>query len=130
MSYASVAAANAPPQAAQPSPHPQQPQPDPAPDDSDNDCRSRKKRANRHLKEVEAEGLYLWEATKHHLFRPGVAGLGPPLRARTVNTAVLGAVGYFAYVHWDRPTWDRRAVSAVAVGLLALWGAEGYVFAK
>ncbi|KAH0589375.1 hypothetical protein H2248_005133 [Termitomyces sp. 'cryptogamus'] len=224
MSYASVAAANAPlPQ--------DQPQPDPAllnttpptaptidqvdntankvnlvtpkHDDNDDDGRrSRKERTNRHLREVEAEGLYLWEVAKCHLFQPGVAGgligLGagrafytqPHLREDRavvsstvaaafallsvegyaaekyrktlrgqaeerrakeegtliyrhireqilrpgvlggifglVNTVALGAVGYFSYVHWDRPTWDRRIVSAVSVGLLALWGAEGY----
>ncbi len=43
-----------------------------------------------------------------------------------VNTAVLGAVGYFSYVNWDRPSWDRRTVSAVTVGLLTLWTGEGY----
>ncbi|KAG6868927.1 hypothetical protein C0993_007701 [Termitomyces sp. T159_Od127] len=259
MSYASVAAANAPPPEHQVrpsqlpcmSPHPRQPQPDPAllnttpptappidqvdntankvnlvtpvhhveddddDDDNNNDSnyRPRRERGNRHLKEVEAEGLYLWESTKHRLLQPGVAGglvglvnigllIGagrafytqPHLRqdrtvisstvaaafallsvegyaaekyrqtpqgqaearrakregaliyknlkegilrpgvlgglAGLVNTAVLGAVGYFSYVHWDRPTWDRRIVSAVAAGLLALWGAEGWVAAK
>lgn len=42
--------------------------------DDNSDRRPRKERVNRHLKEVEAEGLYLWEATKHRLFQPGVAG--------------------------------------------------------
>ncbi|KAG6897402.1 hypothetical protein C0992_001908 [Termitomyces sp. T32_za158] len=243
MSYASVAAANAPPPELQPQPDPAllNTTPQTAPpidqvdqtankvnlvtpihhvedDDDDDDNRNsnsrpRRERVNRHLKEVEAEGLYLWEATKHRLFQPGVAGglvglvnigllIGagrafytqPHLRqdraviSSTVaaafallsvegfaaekyrqtpqgqaearrarqegaliykhlregilrpgvlggivgllNTAILGAVGYFSYVHWDRPTWDRRIVSAVAAGLLALWGAEGWVAAK
>jgi hypothetical protein len=42
-----------------------------------------------------------------------------------VNAAVLGTVGYFSYVNWDKPTWDRRTVSAVTIGLLTMWGGEG-----
>lgn len=34
----------------------------------------KRKRANKRLEEVEAEGLYLWEVTKYYLLRPGVAG--------------------------------------------------------
>ena len=30
-----------------------------------------------------------------------------------MNTAVLGAVGFYSYKHWDAPRWDRRVVSAV-----------------
>lgn len=45
-----------------------------------------------------------------------------------VNAGILGTVGYFSYANWDRPTWDRRIVSAVSVGLLTLWTGEGYVF--
>ena len=41
-----------------------------------------------------------------------------------VNLAVLGTVGYFSYKNWNHP-WDRRVVSAVAVGLLGLSGLEG-----
>ncbi len=44
-----------------------------------------------------------------------------------VNAGVLGAVGYFSYANWDRPIWDRRIVSTVSVGVLALWSGEGYV---
>ena len=43
-----------------------------------------------------------------------------------VNAGILGTVGYFSYTNWDRPTWDRRIVSAVSVGLLTLWTGEGY----
>ncbi|KAG6844343.1 hypothetical protein H0H87_007619 [Tephrocybe sp. NHM501043] len=249
MSYASVAASNAPPQVDQanpallnttplsvladfnesnsrvnviPNPATQTP---PVLDEGNSDNPRPSKKANRRLQEVEAEGLYLWEVTKHFIFRPGVAGgliglvnLGllagagrtfytqPHLRKDCtvvsssaaaafallslegyaaeryrktecgkaeerrsreegtliykhlreqilrpgvlggivglckscvklwlqktnepiVNTAVLSAVGYFSFIHWDRPTWDRRVISAVAVGLLALWGGEGY----
>jgi hypothetical protein len=46
----------------------------------------------------------------------------------TVNTAILGTVGYYSYANWDKPSWDRRTVSAVSAGLIALWGTEGRVF--
>lgn len=42
-----------------------------------------------------------------------------------VNTAIIGTVGYFAYKNWDAPRWDRRMVSAVSVGIIALWSGEG-----
>jgi len=41
---------------------------------------SRPSKGNKRLKELEAEGLYLWETAKHYLIRPnvgcGVLGLG------------------------------------------------------
>ncbi|KAJ2922014.1 hypothetical protein H1R20_g15077, partial [Candolleomyces eurysporus] len=43
-----------------------------------------------------------------------------------LNTLVLGGVGYLGYANRDRP-WDKRAVSSIAAGLLALAGAEGYI---
>ncbi len=45
-----------------------------------------------------------------------------------VNAGILSIVGYLAYRNWDSPNWDRRAVSAVSVCLLALWGSEMCVF--
>ncbi|KII92291.1 hypothetical protein PLICRDRAFT_467215 [Plicaturopsis crispa FD-325 SS-3] len=170
----------------------------------------KKKRPNKRVKEVEAEGAYLWNIAKQYLFRPGVAGgligivnIGllagagrafyaqPHLRRDTkvisstiagalallsvegyaaekyaqtprghaeaqrakkegsliykhlheqvlrpgvlgglvglVNAGILGTVGYFGYINWDKPTWDRRTVSAVSVGLLTLWGGEGFL---
>jgi len=33
-----------------------------------------KLRSSKHLREVEAEGLYLWKIAKHYLTRPAVAG--------------------------------------------------------
>ena len=45
----------------------------------------------------------------------------------SVNTGILGAVGYLTYVNCNQPRWDRRVLSAVAVGLLGLWTGEGYV---
>ncbi|KAG6813322.1 hypothetical protein H0H92_012135 [Tricholoma furcatifolium] len=122
MSYASVAAANAPPPHLQANPallntdptaNPPQ-QPEPLSDDHDEP----KKKENPRLKEVKAEGLYLWHVAKHHLLQPGIAGglIG------VVSAVVLGAVGYISYVH---TALDRRALSAAtAVGLLALWGVD------
>ncbi|KAJ4468240.1 hypothetical protein J3R30DRAFT_3305713 [Lentinula aciculospora] len=67
------------------------------------------------------EGALIYKHLRENILRPGVLGglLG------LVNAAVLGSVGYFSYIHWDKPTWDRRVVSAVSVGLLTLWGGEG-----
>ena len=53
-----------------------------------------------------------------------VAGLGDLSFFVSVNVAVIGAVGFISYRHWNQP-WDRRVVSAVTVGLLGLSGLEG-----
>ena len=47
-----------------------------------------------------------------------------------LNVGLLGALGWLGYVHWEVPRWDRRVVSAVSVGLLALYGGEGYLAVK
>ncbi|KAG1866744.1 hypothetical protein F4604DRAFT_2023346 [Suillus subluteus] len=136
-----------------------------------------KGKKNRRFQEAQAEGIYLWEVTKHYLFRPGVAGgiiglvnIGllssvgygfytkPSLRRQEerrareegtliymqlrehvfrpgvlgglvglVNTVILGAVGYYSYSNWHKPKWNRDVVTAVAFGLLTLWGGEGYL---
>ncbi|KAG8893085.1 hypothetical protein FRC00_011072 [Tulasnella sp. 408] len=69
------------------------------------------------------EGAALYRRTKDIVLRPGVLGgiVG------VVNVGILGGVGYVSYVHWDKPTWDRRTVSAVTVGLIALFTGEGYL---
>jgi len=165
------------------------------------------KKPNKRWQEAEAEGAYLWQVLKHHLFQPGVAGgliglvnIGlltgagwmfyaeTPLRrnrntlasavatsiallsfegyaiekyrktsrnqARSknddpllykylheqifrpgvlgglvgfFNSVVLGTVGYICYVNWDKPTWNRRTVSAATIGLLTMWGGEGFL---
>lgn len=43
------------------------------------------------------------------------------------NLSVIGTVGYFAYMNWDKPKWDRRVVSAAAISIFTLWGGEGSV---
>lgn len=69
------------------------------------------------------EGTLLYRHAHEIILRPGVLGglLG------LMNTTIIGIVGYFCYANWDKPSWDRRIVSAVSVGLLTLWGGEGYV---
>ena len=56
--------------------------------------------------------------------------MGEILTDFPVNVGILGGLGYFSYTNWDKPTWDRRLVSAVSVGLLTLWGGEGYVMRR
>ncbi|KAK0225794.1 hypothetical protein IW262DRAFT_1457055 [Armillaria fumosa] len=74
----------------------------------------------RHAKE---EGSLIYRHLREQILRPGVLGglLG------IVNTGILGAMGYFSYMNWDKPTWNRRVVSAVSIGILALWTGEGVV---
>lgn len=69
------------------------------------------------------EGSLIYRHLREQILRPGVLGglLG------IVNAGILGAVGYFSYINWNKPTWDRRVVSAVSVGILALWAGEGVV---
>ncbi|KAK7438041.1 hypothetical protein VKT23_018208 [Stygiomarasmius scandens] len=69
------------------------------------------------------EGSLLYQHARELILRPKVLG---GLLA-WVNTAVLGAVGYYSYINWDRPSWDRRTVSAVSIGLLTLFGGEGII---
>ncbi|PIL36066.1 hypothetical protein GSI_01726 [Ganoderma sinense ZZ0214-1] len=80
-------------------------------------------RGQREAEKVKREGAAIYRTAREHVLRPGVLGglLG------VLNAGVLGAVGYLSYTNWDRPTWDRRIVSAVSVGLLTLWGSEGYI---
>ncbi|KAH7927115.1 hypothetical protein BV22DRAFT_1007566 [Leucogyrophana mollusca] len=69
------------------------------------------------------EGSLIYKHAREIVLRPGVLGglVG------FVNTAVLGTVGYYSYINWDRRRWDPNVVSAVTVGLLTLWGGEGSV---
>lgn len=101
-------------------------------------------RGQREAEEVKREGAAIYRTAREHILRPGVLGglLGvcestyayvvyPGSKhisfPCTVNAGVLGAVGYLSYTNWGRPSWDRRVVSAVSVGLLTLWGSEGFV---
>lgn len=84
------------------------------------------RRGGRRSRETAAEGTYLWRRMKHFLFQPEVAGGLVGL----LNTAVIGTVAYYGYRNWDKPRWNRQVVASVSVGLLALWGAEGYIAEK
>jgi len=84
---------------------------------------SKTPRGQDEARRAKLEGAALYRHSREAILRPGVLGglLG------VVNVGVLGTVGYFAYTTWDQPRWDRRIVSAVSVGLLTLWGGEGYL---
>ncbi|KAI0027612.1 hypothetical protein K488DRAFT_90656 [Vararia minispora EC-137] len=44
-----------------------------------------------------------------------------------INISILGAVGYSAFKDRQLQRWDSRVVSSVSIGLLALWGSQGYL---
>lgn len=75
---------------------------------------------------AEKEGAALYRQAREVVLRPGVLGGVVGL----VNVGILGGVGYAAYTNWDAPRWDRRTVSAVTIGLLGLWGGEGFLAEK
>ncbi|KAH9485328.1 Eukaryotic translation initiation factor 3 subunit C [Psilocybe cubensis] len=66
------------------------------------------------------EGALIFQHLHEQILRPRVLGGAVGI----VNTAILGTIGYFSYANWDR-TWDKRLVSAVTIGILALWSGEG-----
>lgn len=70
------------------------------------------------------EGSAIYRKTREVVLRPGVMGglIG------LANVGILSTVGYYAYINWDRPTWDRGTVAAVSAGLLVLAGGEGFVY--
>ncbi|GLB37165.1 hypothetical protein LshimejAT787_0402160 [Lyophyllum shimeji] len=80
-------------------------------------------RGQAEARRAKEEGTLVYKHLREQVLRPGFLGGLVGL----VNVAVLGTVGYFSYINWDKPTWDRRIVSAVTVGLLTLWGGEGYL---
>ncbi|KAJ6586806.1 hypothetical protein DFH09DRAFT_1141578 [Mycena vulgaris] len=79
-------------------------------------------RSHRRLDETKAEGIYLWESTKHYLFRPGVAGglLG------LINIGLLAgaARAFYAQPHYRR---DTTVISSTVAATLAILGVEGYL---
>ena len=80
-------------------------------------------RGKEERRKARKEGAALYRHSREVILRPGVLGgiVG------VVNLGILGGVGYAAYTNWDEQRWDRRVVSAVSVGLLGLWGGEGYL---
>ncbi|KAF8919976.1 hypothetical protein CPB85DRAFT_1248751 [Mucidula mucida] len=80
-------------------------------------------RGQAELSRAKEEGTLLYRHLSEQVLRPGVLGglLG------LLNAGIIGAVGYFSYTNWDKPTWDRRLISAISVGLITLWGGEGVI---
>ena len=71
------------------------------------------------------EGAALYRHAKTVVLRPGIlcGAVG------ALNLGILGGLGYWSYLNWDKP-WkcDRREIGAVSVGLLALFAGEEWVF--
>jgi hypothetical protein len=97
------------------------------------------KKLQRKASEVEKEGRAL--AKQYPYAATGIVGFGSfpsfpssafsplPLRPSNpslpaVNFALIAVPAFYAYQNWHAPRWDRRIVSAVAVGLGAIFGAE------
>jgi len=72
------------------------------------------KKVQKKASEVEREGRAL--AREYPYAATGIIG--------AVNVALIAVPAYYAYANWHYPRWDRRIVSAVAVGLTAAFGAE------
>lgn len=49
------------------------------------------------------------------------------LTCSAANLGLLGGLGYFTYLHWDDPVWDRRYVTGFTAGLIALFAGQGLV---
>ncbi|GJJ06533.1 hypothetical protein Clacol_000725 [Clathrus columnatus] len=73
-------------------------------------------------KRARAEGASVYRHTKEIVLRPQVFGglVG------ALNVGIIGCLSYIAYDNWDR-YWDRRALSGITIGVLALIGGEGCV---
>ena len=72
------------------------------------------------IQRAKQEGSVFYRNSKEVILRPGVLGGLMGL----LNVGVLGTAGYFAWQNWDY-RWDRKVVSAMTVGLLGLFSAEG-----
>jgi len=69
------------------------------------------------------EGSAVYKHLHEAILRPGVLGGIFGL----VNTGALATVAYCGYMNWDQPSWDKRTVSAIVAGILALWAGEGFI---
>ncbi|GJN90290.1 hypothetical protein Rhopal_003298-T1 [Rhodotorula paludigena] len=84
-------------------------------DKAEREAKKDAKKLQRKASEVEREGRAL--AKQHPYAASGLVGV--------TNLLLVAVPAYFAYKHWNEPRWDRRVVSAVGVGLAAIFGAEG-----
>ncbi|KAJ6557191.1 hypothetical protein B0H10DRAFT_2121020 [Mycena sp. CBHHK59/15] len=133
MSYAQVAAHNAPPPDEQPHPDPvllntQPPTASPLIDSTKKvnivpmpKQPSQPARANRRLDETKAEGMYLWESAKYYLFRPGVAG--GLIGLLNIGLMAGAARAFYVQPHYRR---DTTVISSTVAATLAILSAEGY----
>jgi len=88
------------------------------------DAYSKTEAGQREEARAREEGAALYRHAKTVILRPGI--LGGAVGA--LNLGILGGLGYWSYVNWDNLwKWDRRQVSAVSIGLLALFAGEGYL---
>ncbi|GAA5983872.1 hypothetical protein JCM11641_006403 [Rhodosporidiobolus odoratus] len=83
-------------------------------DKAEKEVKKDAKKLQKKASEVEKEGRAL--AKQYPYAASGLAG--------AVNLALIAVPAFYAYQNWDKPRWDRRIVSAVAVGLTAVFGAE------
>lgn len=94
-------------------------------------------RGQKEERRAKREGAAIYRSAREHILRPGilggvlgfckilkVLGLFRSDQFRIANVAVLSVIGYISYLHWHKPAWDRRIVSAVSISLMALWGGE------
>ncbi|KWU44834.1 Proteophosphoglycan ppg1 [Rhodotorula sp. JG-1b] len=73
------------------------------------------KKLQRKASELEREGRDL--AKRYPYAASGIVGIA--------NALLVAVPAYYAYANWHHPRWDKRIVSAVAVGLGAIFSAEG-----
>ncbi|KAF8844264.1 hypothetical protein BDN67DRAFT_963000 [Paxillus ammoniavirescens] len=73
--------------------------------------------------EERQDGTLVHQRIREQILRPGVLSNTVGL----INAGIIGLVGYFSYINWDKPRWDRNIVMAVSVGLLTLWRGESYL---
>ncbi|GAA6009709.1 hypothetical protein JCM11491_001069 [Sporobolomyces phaffii] len=83
-------------------------------DKAEKEIKKDAKKVQKKAGEVEREGRDL--ARRYPVAATGLIGF--------VNAALIAVPAYYAYQNWHHPRWDRRIVSAVAVGLTAAFGAE------
>ncbi|POW16210.1 hypothetical protein PSHT_06806 [Puccinia striiformis] len=138
MSYASVLAENAPPVQDQPKPDPnllegqstethqnqEQERDEHHSDHSNDENHPSKKEEDEQVKEkpkkVNKEG-------KKKEQRPTCCPGGGAGAISLINVITLSATALFALKYWNKPTWDKRIVSSVIVGVSLIMGGQGYI---
>ncbi|OBZ68151.1 hypothetical protein A0H81_11885 [Grifola frondosa] len=78
-------------------------------------------KAKKYAHEAEQEGIYLWNLTKRHLFRPAVAG-------GFVGLLNIGLISGAAYCFYTKPHLrrDAKVIASTAAVTLTLASAECY----